>query len=99
MIQYTSSSQLKIEAFKTPFELKLDSNNRWVKLSQLIPWDDMAGIYYKNLDSEKGRAALNARIAIGAMVIKHKLKLSDRETIATIQENPYMQYFLGLDQF
>jgi len=99
MIQYTSSSQLKIEAFKTPFELKLDSNNRWVKLSQLIPWDEMAGIYYKNLDSEKGRAALNARIAIGAMVIKHKLKLSDRETIATIQENPYMQYFLGLDQF
>ncbi len=99
MIQYTPSSQLKIEAFKTPFELKLDSTNRWIKLSHLIPWDRLAGIYYKNLDDGMGRPALNARIAIGAMVIKHKLKLSDRETIATIQENPYMQYFLGLDQF
>ena len=49
MTRYTPSSQLKIEEFKTPFELKLDSNNRWVKLSQLIPWDDLAGIYYKNL--------------------------------------------------
>ncbi len=99
MIRYTPSSQLKIEAFKTPFELKLDSNNRWVNLSQLIPWDNLASIYYKNLHNDKGRAAVDARIAIGAMVIKHKLKLSDRETIATIQENPYMQYFLGLDQF
>ena len=99
MTRYTPSSQLKIEEFKTPFELKLDSNNRWVKLSQLIPWDELAGIYYRNLHTDKGRAAVNARIAIGAMVIKHKLNLSDRETIATIQENPYMQYFLGLDQF
>jgi len=70
MIRYTPSSQLKIEAFKTPFELKLDSNNRWVKLSQLIPWDELANIYYKNLHHEKGRAAINARIAIGAMVIR-----------------------------
>jgi len=99
MIQYTPASQLKIEAFKTPFELKLDSDNRWVKLSQLIPWDDLADIYYKNLHTDKGRTAVNARIAIGAMIIKHKLNLSDRETIATIQENPYMQYFLGLDRF
>lgn len=99
MIRYTPSSQLKIEAFKTPFELKLDSNNRWVKLSQLILWDDLANIYHKNLHHDAGRPALDARIAIGAMVIKHKLNLSDRETVATIQENPYMQYFLGLDQF
>lgn len=46
MTRYTSTSELKIEAFKTPFELKLDSDNRWVKLSQIISWDDLAGIYY-----------------------------------------------------
>lgn len=99
MIRYTPASQLKIEEFKTPFELKLDADNRWVKLGQIIPWDQLASIYYENLQADKGRAALNARIAIGAMIIKHKLNLSDRETVATIQENPYMQYFLGLDQF
>jgi hypothetical protein len=99
MIRYTPTSQLKIEEFKTPFELKLDADNRWVKLGQIIPWDQLAAIYYGNLQSNKGRAAINARIAIGAMVIKHKLNLSDRETVATLQENPYMQYFLGLDQF
>lgn len=99
MIDYTSINQLKIEEFKTPFELKLDSNNRWAKLSAVLPWDELAKVYYKGLQGNTGRKALDARIAIGAMVIKHKLNLSDRETVATIQENPYMQYFLGLNVF
>ncbi len=38
----------------------------------------------------------DARLAIGAVIIKHKLCLSDRETVAQIQENPYLQYFVGL---
>jgi hypothetical protein len=29
-------------------------------------------------------------------VIKHRLCLSDEETVAQIQENPYLQYFVGL---
>ena len=30
------------------------------------------------------------------MIIKHKLCLSDEETVQQIQENPYLQYFVGL---
>src|SRR4030066_1292858 len=33
------------------------------------------------------------------MIIKHKLKLDDRETIESIRENMYMQYFLGLEEY
>jgi transposase, IS5 family len=33
---------------------------------------------------------------IGAVIIKHKLNLSDVETVQQIQENPYHQYFVGL---
>jgi hypothetical protein len=33
------------------------------------------------------------------MIIKHKLKLDDRETIEAIRENMYMQYFLGLSEY
>jgi len=40
--------------------------------------------------------SLDARLVIGAVIIKHKLCLSDRETVAQIQENPYLQYFVGL---
>lgn len=46
-----------------------------------------------------GAPAIDARIVIGVMIIKHKQKLDDRETIETIRENMYMQYFLGLMEY
>jgi hypothetical protein len=38
-------------------------------------------------------------MVIGAVIIKHKLTLSDEETVLQIQENPYLQYFIGLPQY
>lgn len=35
---------------------------------------------------------------IGALLIKYKMNLSDEETILAIQENPYMQYLVGLSE-
>ena len=74
----------------------LDEDNRWVKMSQCTPWDALAETYYEGLSSTQGRPSKDARLVIGAVIIKHKLCLSDRETVAQIQENPYLQYFLGL---
>ena len=99
MIQYKSTKQLSIEEFRTPFEIKLDKNNRWVKLAQLLPWDELAQVYYSRMCSDNGTPTKDARLVIGAMIIKHKQKLSDRESIETIRENVYMQYFLGLSNY
>ncbi len=96
MIRYTSCKQLTLAEFDWPFQTALDENNRWVKLSQCIPWDDLADAYYQGLSSSQGRPAKDARLVIGAVIIKHKLVLSDEETVQQIQENPYMQYFVGL---
>jgi transposase, IS5 family len=38
-------------------------------------------------------------MVIGAVIIKHKLCLSDEETIQQIQENPYLQFFVGLSRY
>lgn len=38
-------------------------------------------------------------MVFGALIIKHKLKLSDRDTVDMISENLYMQYFCGLKGF
>jgi len=99
MIRYNPSNQIKIEEFKTPFEIKLDKNNRWVKLSEMICWDKLAQIYYQNMSKGEGRPSIDARRIIGAMLIKHKLTLSDEETVFQIQENPYLQFFLGYQQY
>lgn len=99
MIRYTSNKQLQIEEFAMPFEGKLDNGNRWVQMAEQMPWDELAGIYYKNMNSTMGAPSVDARIIIGAVIIKHRMKLDDRGTIEMIQENPYMQYFLGLSGF
>ncbi|MCB9231551.1 MAG: IS5 family transposase [Bacteroidia bacterium] len=99
MIRYKSPKQLSLELFKSPFERGLDAKNRWVKLSRSLPWDEMASIYYHKMSSDQGAPGKDARIMIGAVIIKHKLKLSDREVIQQVLENPYLQYFLGLERF
>jgi transposase, IS5 family len=99
MIRYTPSNQLSLELFKHPFEHSLDQDNRWVKLGSLIPWDSLANIYAKSLSSDSGRLSIDIRMVIGALIIKHKLTLTDRDTVALISENVYMQYFCGLKSF
>ena len=67
--------------------------------SQVIPWDDLAVGYYQAMDSDRGRPCKDARLIIGAVIIKHKLNLSDEETVMQIQENPYLQYFSGFSSY
>jgi transposase, IS5 family len=42
-----------------------------------------------------GAPALPFRVALGSLIIKEKLGISDRETVEQIKENPYLQYFIG----
>jgi len=99
MIRYQSQKQQTLAGFGIPFDTHLDPNNRWIKLSRVIPWDDFAEAYYQSLSKTEGRPAKDARLVIGAVIIKHKLKLGDEETVYQIQENPYFQYFVGLKDF
>ncbi len=46
MIRYTSNKQLSLAEFDWPFQTALDENNRWVKLSQVVPWDELAESYF-----------------------------------------------------
>ncbi|MEA1890240.1 MAG: transposase [Pseudomonadota bacterium] len=65
-------------------------------MSQCIPWDELAEGYYQSLSKRQGRPVKDACLVIGAVIIKHKLCLSDEETVKQIQENPDLQYFVGL---
>lgn len=78
----------------------LNPNNRWVIMSKLVPWDTIEERYSKCFkDTPQSRPAKPARMAVGTLIIKEKLGLSDEETVEMITENPYLQYFIGLDSF
>ena len=95
----TDSEQLMLDDFAMPFGGSLNPNNRWVKLSRIMPWEHIERIYLESMSVETGRRAFSSRIAFGAIFIKEYKNLTDVECVAEIQENPYMQYFLGLQRF
>ena len=81
-----------------PFGGKLNSENRWMKLHDLIPWEEMEDIYRKYF-SELGRPGKDSQLINGLMIVKHQTVLSDKEVVEYFLENPYVQYFCGYDQF
>lgn len=98
--QYISPQQLTLSGFESPFNNQLLSTNRWVMLAHSIPWDALVSTYNRQLGNKfTGADNINPRVAIGALIIKHLCNISDRETILQIQENVYMQYFIGYSSF
>jgi transposase, IS5 family len=92
--------QLEFEQFALPFSGGLRSDNRWVKIAKFIPWAQFESLYSKSLSgSQMGSPALSVRIAIGALIIKERLGVSDEEAVEQIRENPYLQYFLGFKEY
>jgi len=98
MYQETSFNQPDFPDFHLPFGGKLNPENRWVILRELIPWQEVEH-QYKQKFSSLGPKALKAQVAFGALIIKERLNISDREAVAQISENPYLQYFLGFREF
>ena len=99
MIRADRRGQLEFPNFYLPFSGHLDPDNRWVAMARLVPWKLAEEIYQKSLCDDFGAPALSARVALGALLIKERLGLTDRETVETIQENPYLQFFLGCEEF
>ena len=80
--------------------LPLDPNNDWIKLSKLVPWREFDQKYAENFRSKKGQRAIDSRMALGALLIKPAYKaLSDVDITKEIAMNPYLQYFLGLQEY
>ena len=54
-------------------------------MAELIPWSEFEAEYAKNFPTEKGAPAKSFRMALGALIIKEKLGISDRETVEQIR--------------
>lgn len=97
---YRANGQPELPDFYLPFGGKLDPDNRWVKLAKIVPWHLVEQDYRANFaDSGMGAPAKESRIALGALIIKERLGVTDEETVAQIRENPFLQYFLGLHEY
>jgi len=81
-----------------PFGGKLNPENRWIKLHDMIPWSDLETIYRKYFSS-LGRPGKDSQLINGLLIVKHLLVMSDEAVVDFFLESPYVQYFCGYDQF
>ena len=99
MYRKSNQPELTPDNFEMPFSGKLSPDNRWVIMAELIPWAEFEVEYAEKFSEKMGAPAKPFRMALGALIIKEKLRTSDRETIEHIRENPYLQYFIGMSNY
>src|SRR5690625_1864880 len=100
MYEHNANQLILPDEFFLPFGDSLNPDNRWIVMVSLIPWSKVEKEYKKRLGNlNEGSKAYSVRLALGSLIIKEKLGLSDEETLLAITENPYLQYFIGLHSF
>ena len=79
--------------------MQLDKNNEWIKQANQLPWQSWETLYSALFSSDTGNVAKPARMVIGSLIIQMRMGFTDRDLVQQIKENPYYQFFLGLEAF
>lgn len=99
MYKKNRNKQLNLTDFNQPMGLKLDTENKWIKKAEMIPWNRIEDKYATLFESTTGTVAKPLRMALGSLMIQKEYSFSDRTLVEQLQENPYFQYFIGLAGF
>lgn len=85
--------------FKVRLDVICDGKNALKKLADSINWeffDVELGVVYTD---KTGRPPLPTRLMVGIHYLKHAFNFSDEDACEQLRENPYWQYFCGLEFF
>lgn len=93
--------QEQLPLFKelVPYSGKIDLENRWIKMAEMVPWDELTPIYNRYFDRRRLKVVKSCQLIMGLMIGQMILKLSDRDIVSFFHENPYFQYFCGQTTF
>lgn len=86
------------DLFRERLDALIDLGHPLARLACIVPWssfDEAFGKFFKPV----GRKAKPTRLMVGLHYLKHVHDLSDEETVARWVENPYWQYFCGVEFF
>ena len=99
MYKFDRNHQFGLADFNQPFGFKMNPENRWVKKADTIPWDAIEEKYAALFPGIKGMPAKPLRTALGSLLIQKQYQFSDRELVEQIRENPYFQFFIGIQGY
>lgn len=99
MYKPADKTQTSFLDFNQPMGLKMNPANRWIQMADRIPWDLFEVKYAGLFPSDTGNVAKPLRMALGSLIIQNRFQYPDRELVEQITENPYLQYFIGLEGY
>lgn len=89
--------QLALQDSFLPFGDKLSGDNWGIKLPALNPLDELENDYAAQFYKGFGAPAKPFRTALGVLIVKTRQNLTDEELVEQPKENPYLQFFIGLE--
>ena len=94
-----AGSQGQMELFGTRLEDLLNSSHPLCELAERIEWQRFETKFGVHFADHAGRPPLPTRLMVGLEYLKYMMNESDEAVVAKFVENPYWQYFCGLEHF
>jgi IS5 family transposase len=92
-----SDTQRRI--FETPLDQIINMEHPLVLLASKLDWISLEETFGKLYVPDFGRPGLPTRLMVGLHYLKYAFDYSDESAVEMFLENPYWQYFCGLEYF
>lgn len=89
----------QLELLRPRLDLMLNMEHELCQLGEKINWNKFEVEFAGYFPSKTGKPALATRLILGVLYLKYTYNLSDEAVVERWTENPYWQYFCGLEYF
>lgn len=89
----------QVDLVQGDLEFLIDLNHELCLLADKINWSKFEQEFAGYFPATTGNPALPARLVVGVLYLKHAFGLSDEAVVERWVENPYWQYFCGMQYF
>jgi IS5 family transposase len=94
-----SVSAVQTDLFQTELKSIINLHHPLVKLAGEFDWDAFERQLHPTYAPVMGAPGINTRLMVSLHFLKHQHDLSDEELVAKWVENPYWQFFSGMQFF
>lgn len=92
----TISESYQLSIVSGLIEEQLNPEHELLVLARKLDWHGIHKVV-KSFYKLRGRRAKDSRLMVGALILKHRFKLSDEQVVAGLNENLYWRALCGLD--
>ena len=95
----SAHSSAQPDFFKTELVSLIDMQHPLVKLASQIPWEEFERQVDPTYSPTMGAPGIPSRLMAALQLLKFKFNLSDEDVVTHWMENPYWQFFSGMQFF